>query len=143
MHDYLASEILKQVHEQTELLRTIRQILQHNIQGGRIRRIGDTMTPINPGSAPQYAVTVTPADATFIASDSVWTTSDETNAPITPSDDGKSVVVNIPSTAPLGSTFVITWSYTNADGTTATAAVTETIVAPVVDVTGGTVAQAA
>jgi len=101
------------------------------------------MTPITPGSTPQYAITIEPTDATFVAASSVWTTSDATNAPVSPSDDGKSVIVDVSKDASVGTTFAVTWTYTNADGTIATASVTETVVAPVVDVTGGVVAQVA
>jgi len=144
MHDYLASEILKELHEQTVLLRSIQRILKHanprNVTSGELSK-GDPMAPIIPGSLHIFTVTPEPTDATFIPTDSVITSSDTVNAPVTVDETGLIGTVSIAADAPVGTEFTLTWTYTNADGTTATASITETIVAAVVDVTGGTIEQ--
>lgn len=140
MHDYLASEILKTQLETNHLLREILNVLRHNITSGTISQ-GDPMQLATPGSTLGFTVTPAPADATIITDASVWTSSDPTNAPVT--GNGLSASVTLAANAPVGGTFTLTWTYTNADGTTATTTITETVVAPVIDVTGGDIEQTA
>ena len=117
-----------------------------DITGGTIRQIGNPMAllPIAPGNSPQFGVTPTPAGVTALAANTVWSSSDTTNAPVTMNAadaTGLSATVNIPSTAVVGTAFTLTWTYTNADSKVATATISLTISALVIDVTGGSIAQ--
>ena len=140
MHDYLASEILNTQHETNHLLREILHALRHNVTSGTISQ-GDLMQLATPGSTLGFTVTPSPANATVLTDASVWTSSDPTNAPVT--GNGLSASVTLAADAPVGGAFTLTWVYTNADGTTATATIAETVIAPVIDVTGGTIEQTA
>ncbi len=104
-----------------------------------------SLVAIAPGNAPVFAATPTPEGTVpgpgLIPS---WTTSDTTNAPVTPSADGLSATVNLPESAVVGANFTLTVSLTNADGTVASGSGIFTIVAaPTHDVTGFTVDQIA
>lgn len=59
-----------------------------------------------------------------------WTSSDETNAPLKPSDDGMSVSITVPGNDTAGTPATITVTATLKNGTTATGAVTFPISAP-------------
>jgi hypothetical protein len=117
-----------------------------DVCGGVMSQRGDPMAllSIAPGNSPQFEVTPTPAGVTTAAANAVWSSSDTTNAPVTANSADAadlSATVNIPSEAVAGTDFVLTWTYTNADGTTATVTGSYTIVAVVEAVTGGTMAQ--
>lgn len=128
------------------LLKVIRLLILHSnrIYGFVITQQGDfpmALLPIAPGYSPEFTATPIPTDA-VLSSVPTWTTSDETNAPITVDATGLIVTVAIPTTATVGTSFVLTISYTNADGAVATASTTQIIVAaPPVDVTGFTIEQ--
>jgi hypothetical protein len=140
-------EILAIVRENRHALHHILRILAPNrVLGGEMSEIGDPMAllPIAPGNSPQFEVTPTPAGVTTLLAQSAWTSSDTTNAPVTANASdptGLSATVNIPATAVVGTSFTLTWTYTNADGTTAPVTANFTIVALVLDVTGGTLVQ--
>jgi len=139
VHDILAVRALEEAKEQTRLLKAILKVLLHEALYGTI---GASMNPLIPGSTHTFTVTVTPADATIVASESVWTSSDTTNAPVTEVDEtGLVATVAISSTATVGTPFTLSWSYTNSDGSVASATLVETVVAPVIDVTGGVITE--
>jgi hypothetical protein len=143
------TETHRLLHEILHELKEIRRELHHKtaVTGGIMYQQGNPMAllPIAPGNSPQFAVTPTPTGVTTLAANTVWSSSDTTNAPVTANASdatGLTATVNIPSTAVVGTTFTLTWTYTNADGTVATpATLSLTIVALVTDVTGGTMAQ--
>ena len=140
MHDYMATELLHEVKEHTRLLRAILKTLYHlnphNVTAGHIVRLGDTMIDITPGSKIQFTLTPAPSGATFVPAASIFTS--DTAGVTVDSSDGLIADVSIADGVIAGTTFIITWTYTNADGNTATTSISETIVAPTIDVTGGT-----
>lgn len=150
MQDYIAQRLHQEVREHTFLLQEIarslgkiERILTHlnisNVTSGTIK--GDTDMPLTPGSTATFTVTPEPSNATLLEHGSVWSSTDNTNAPVTVDSTGLIATVTFPETATVGAPFTLTWTYTNADGTYATASISETIVAPVIDVTGGTITQ--
>lgn len=139
-------QLLKEFHKQ--FLEFYALYLKLNrILGGSMTQIGDDpMVTVSAGNSPQYGVTPTPTGVSTFAAQTVWSSSDTVNAPVTmnASDpSGLTATVAIASTAPVGTVFTLTWQYTNADGTVVTVTLQQTTVAPVVDVTGGTMAQIA
>jgi hypothetical protein len=100
------------------------------------------MVPLAAGQIATFSTTPIPATSAPDPTKIVWTSSDTTNAPLTPNTSdttGLSVLVAFPSTVVAGVTFSLTVSYTNADGTTATQTNSFTTVAPPVpNVTGFT-----
>jgi hypothetical protein len=141
--------------EGVSILRSVLSFLNktdNRIVGGSFRQIGNPMLPIQPGNSPQFQVTPTwatpPADGvtTKLAQASV-TSSDPVNFPVALNGDdptGLTFTAAIPATAvPTGGNeaITVTWSYENADGTTATVTGTVTEIGIVDDVTGGTFAQ--
>lgn len=168
MHDYIASEILKEQKEQSSLLalivvesaeqsRLLRGILHHlrqsTVTGGSLRHIhGDHhMVPISPGNSPKFQVTPTFSGAPFVldGTKAQVTSSDTTNFPVAldPTDPtGTTIVADIPATAqPVGGSedVTVTWTYTNTDGAQAVVTGSVTELGIVDDVTGGTFAQIA
>ena len=144
----LLRRILEETRRNNFLLHEIIWLLTPNrVLGGVMSEVGEIMLPIAPGSSPQFGVTPTPAGVSTVAAQAVWTSSDTVNAPVTANSSdatGLSATVAIPTTAIVGNSFTLTWTYTNADGTTAVVAGTYQIIAavpPVTDVTGGTMAQ--
>lgn len=136
---YFFEEILRE-------LRAIRRMLEtrHHIHSFTIQ--GESMLPIAPGFAPGFTATPLPAGTTPAPGNPVaWTSSDTTNAPVTvnASDPtGLTATVNIPSGATVGTSFTLSVSYTNADGTVATGSASFTIAAaPPSDITSFTIAQ--
>ena len=102
------------------------------------------MTPVAPGFSPQYTATPVPSNAVpNPATPPVWSSSDPVNAPMVVIDV-LDVSVAIPATAPVGTTFTLTITYTNADGTVATGTLAQTIVAaPSPDITSFNIVQTA
>jgi hypothetical protein len=101
------------------------------------------MLPIAAGFSPVYTATTVPA-GTFPAPGNVpvWTSSDTVNAPVAADPTGLIGTVAIPATAVVGTTFSLSVSYTNADGTVATGSLSQTIVAaPPSDITSFSIAQ--
>ncbi len=163
MHDYIAAELLKEVHavlneqrESNKLLYAILHELRHprkpidRVIGGYIRRLD--MVPISPGNSPKFQVTPTFSGAPFTldGSKAAVSSSDPTNFPVsldlTDDAEGRTFVSDIPADAVIagGSEVVtVTWTYTNVDGEVATVSGTVTEVGIVDDVTGGTFAQVA
>jgi hypothetical protein len=146
-------EILKAQWENNALLREAIHLLRHHphqpaITGFVITQQGDPMSllSISPGNSPVFTATPVPAGLTP-ATPPTWTSSDNTNAPITVDATGLICTVKIPTTATLQASFVLTVSYTNPDGTVATGAsapqeiVPATVVPPENDITSFTIAQ--
>jgi hypothetical protein len=132
------------LEEQNRLLREILHRLPHYghpITG--FTAIQETsMVPLAAGQTATFSTTPIPSTSVPIASSIVWTSSDTTNAPVTPNTadpTGLSTLVVFPSTVVAGVTFSLTVSYTNADATIATETTSFTTVAPAAsDVTGFT-----
>jgi hypothetical protein len=104
------------------------------------------LTPIAPGFSPKFTASPVPVGAVLNPSQPVptWTSSDTTNAPVTADTTGLIGTVAIPASAVVGTSFTLTVSYTNLDGTVATGSASFTIVAaPPQDVTSFTIAQSA
>lgn len=143
--------ILEELREMNSLLHHIFRALAHNrVLGGVMTQVRTSpMISISPGNSPQFGVTPTPAGVVTEAANAAWTSSDPTNAPVTPNADdptGLSATVNLSTAAAVGSEIVLTWTYTNpSDGTVATVEGTFPVVAasapPPTDVTGGTMTQ--
>jgi len=113
----------------------------NRIDGFVISQQETPMLPIAPGNSPVFTATPEPAGA-VPSVPPTWISSDETNAPITVDATGLVATVAIPEAATVGASFVLTISYTNADGTVATGSTSQTIVAkPVPDITGFTIEQ--
>ena len=148
-------------HEETQgtllaILATEDDILQTlvapptDITGGSIHQTGDPMVPIAPGNTPQYTVTPTPADASpAVATASVFTVV-ASDPSITVAQDpsvasGLACLLTLPAALTVPFNGTITWNYTNADGVAATPATIDfsDTTTPVVDITGGTLAQTA
>jgi hypothetical protein len=89
------------------------------------------MLPIAPGYSPVFTATPLPAGSFLTPGTAVpvMSSSDTTNAPVTVDPTGLIGTVVIPASAVVGTTFVLTETYTNADGTLATGSATFTIVA--------------
>jgi len=124
----------------------LKAVTPNDITGFTIKQQGAPnmpLLPIAPGNSPVFTATPIPAGA-VPTTPPTWTTSDAVNAPTTVDSTGLIATVNIPTSAVVGTSFVLTVSYTNVDGTVATATTTQTIVAvipPVTDITGFTIAQ--
>jgi hypothetical protein len=104
----------------------------HHIHRFTITQSGDNtmpLTPLAPGNSPVFTATPVPSTA-VPATPPTWTSSDTTNAPVSVDATGLVATVAIPASAPVGTAFVLTVSYTNADGTVATGSFSGTIVAP-------------
>ena len=98
------------------------------------------MNQIAPGKTIVVTFTPEPGNATLITAP-VITSSDEVNAPVTSDPTGLIATVVIPSSAVVGTGFILTLNSPNPDGTVATGSFTGTIVAPTVDATGFTSEQ--
>lgn len=130
--------LMEIIHE----LRAIRRELAHpstHITHFHIQET--TMLAIAPGNSPVF--TATPVPSTSVPSTPpTWTSSDTTNAPASVDPTGLIATVAIPTSAVAGTSFTLTVSYTNADGTVATGSTSQTIVAPASpDITSFTVDQ--
>jgi hypothetical protein len=119
-----------------------------NVTGATIHQIGNPMSllPIAAGNSPQFQATVVPAGAPTVAAQTVWSSSDSVNAPVTVNSadqTGLTATVAIPATATPNTPFDLTYTYTNADGTTAVATASFVIAAGgnVVNITSATIAQ--
>ena len=101
-----------------------------------------TMVPLAPGQTATFSTTPIPSTSVPVAANIVWSSSDTTNAPTSPNTadtTGLSTLIAFPTTAVVGTTFSLTVSYTNSDGTVASQSNSFTIVAPPSpDVTGFT-----
>lgn len=97
--------------------------------------------PITPGSNNVFQAALSPAPAT-LANPVQWSSSDTTNAPVTadPTDSTKATVA-VAASAPVGTSFTLTASYTNPDGNVATGSASFTVTEP--DVTSITITQIA
>jgi hypothetical protein len=101
------------------------------------------LLPIAPGFSPVFTATPNPI-GTVLGPGVVATTtsSDTVNAPVTTDASGLVATVAIPLTAVVGTSFTLTTTATNVDGTVATGSATFTIVAaPSPDVTSFTINQ--
>jgi hypothetical protein len=99
------------------------------------------LLPVAPGFSPVF--TATPVPSTSVPSTPpTWVSSDTVNAPITVDSTGLVATAALPISAVVGTSFTLTISYTNADGTVATGVISLTIVAPPSpDITSFTIAQ--
>jgi hypothetical protein len=138
----LEERILKELRENNHLLHRIINQMSSRIDGFVILQ-EPPMLSIIPGNSPQF--TATPVPATSVPSTPpTWTSSDDTNAPVTADATGLIATVALPTTAVVGTSFTLTVSYTNADGVVATGSTTQTIVAPPSpDITSFTIEQTA
>lgn len=95
-------------------------------------------------SAPGNTIVVTfapvPANATITQPPTI-TSSDPVNAPVVVDETGLIGTVTFPQGAVVGTPFTLDISYANPDGNDATGNFSDTIVAPVIDVTSFTSAQ--
>ena len=108
-----------------------------------IKQENSTMVPLAAGQTATFSTTPIPATSVpNPAALPVWTSSDTTNAPVSPNTadkTGLSTLVVFPSTAAAGVTFSLTITYTNADGTVATQTNSfVTVAPPSPDITGFT-----
>lgn len=149
--DAVNHRILEELRENNRLLRYLVRSLvtSHRVLGG-VMSNHNPMNPIAPGNTITLAVTPLPAGVVTAAAQAQWASSDPVNAPVTPvaSDEtGLTATVTLGPDAVVGSELDVTWTYTNADGSTAVVQGNFPIVAPppppVTDVTGGTMAQVA
>lgn len=139
-----------------ELARLAEHVFHHphhhnRVTGGVIARIGDCMLPIEPGSSPQFQVTPTfdqPSGGTTLAAQASWAVTGTSGATATINSDdptGNTVTVAIPEGAAIPFSDTLTWTYTNTDGSTATASTplvdSTQPPPPAANVTGGTIAQ--
>lgn len=101
------------------------------------------LLPIAPGFSPVF--TATPVPSTSLPSTPpTWTSSDTVNAPVSVDSTGLIATVAVPTSAVVGTSFTLSISYTNADGTVATGSFTGSIVsAPSPDITSFTIEQTA
>jgi hypothetical protein len=137
----------------------IRRLLnKNNVTGGVIRRISDeekkymgssSFPALGPGVSARFQVTPAPAGVVTEAADAVWSSSDQANFPavMDPTDPtGNTCDVAIPAGETTTEEVTLTWTYANADGTSATASAVFDLVGGTVspvDVTGGTIARIA
>lgn len=100
------------------------------------------MVPLAAGQTATFTTTPLPTDSAPVAASIIWTSSDTTNAPVSPNladTTGLSTLVVFPSTVVAGVSFSLTVSYTNSDGSVATQSNSFTTVAAASpDVTGFT-----
>jgi hypothetical protein len=118
--------ILGVEERELRILEEIEHDLHHkpNVTGVKIHQIGNPMAllAIAPGNSPQFQATVTPTGAATVAAQGVWASSDSVNAPVTQNTSdatGLTATVNIPTSAVAGTAFTLSFTYTNADGTSA------------------------
>ena len=137
--------ILRREDEILDELEEIEHELHHpNITHFTIQET--TMQPIAPGFSPVFTATPQPAGNVLNPAQPVpsWTSSDPTNAPVSVDSTGLVATVAVPATAVVGTSFTLSISYTNADGTTATGSFAGMIVAPPpMDISSFTVEQTA
>jgi hypothetical protein len=149
MFDRRESRLLEKLveigQEQIVLLKKLLHNQSRIVTGFNITQQGDPMAllPIAPGFSPVFTATPTPAGTALGAGIVATTTSSDTvNAPVTTDSTGLIATVAIPTTAVVGTSFTLTTTATNADGTVATGSASFTIVAaPSPDVTGFTITQ--
>lgn len=150
----ILEKILREEEKQTCLLEKLEHLIQKDIRIDEeilglvqskpltgfnvIKEI--TMVPLAAGQTAIFATTPIPSTSVPVPASLVWTSSDTTNAPVTPNaadPSGLSIQVVFPPTVAAGVTFTLTLTYTNTDGTTATQANEFTTVAPASpDITG-------
>jgi hypothetical protein len=153
---YNAAQLLyEQIRLEREILSVLRRIastLTSNVTGGTMSQTGNTMQPIQPGNSPKFQVTPTFSGAPFPldGANAAVSTSDPVNAPaaldLTDDPTGATFVLNLTADAVIaagGEPIIVTWTYTNVDGTVATVTGTVTEEGIVDDVTGGTFTQIA
>ena len=108
-----------------------------------------SLPPLGPGVTAKFQVTPAPAGVVTEAANAAWSSSDEDNFPaVMDSTDptGNTADVTIPTAETETEEVVLTWTYTNADGTAATATAVFYLIGGTVtpvDVTGGTIARIA
>ena len=132
--------------ENNSLLRLILEFLDieffNRIEGFVIFE-ENPMLPIAPGFAPVFTATPVPASSVpNPATPPTWVSSDTVNAPVSVDKTGLVATVALPSTAVVGTSFTLTVSYTNADGTVATGTISLSVVAaPSPDITSFVINQ--
>jgi len=148
-------EVIALLREIVELLKAILHLLHqqgNRVLGGVMSQIGEPMVPIQPGQSPKFQVTPEFSGPVFAldGTKAAVTTSDLVNAPaaldLTDDPTGATFVLNLTAGAVIGAggeAIIVTWTYTNLDGTVATVNGTVTEEGIVDDVTGGTFAQIA
>ncbi len=127
-----------------EILRAARLILKALtfVTAVKVSVDEDKMNAPFAGNTLGFTATTTPADSPVIASQVGWTSSDPTNAPVTPvvSDStGLTASIVLGTGVTVGQLVDVTCTVTNADGTSASGSASFTVIAP--DVTAVSVAQ--
>lgn len=123
-----------------EILRICREILvlileyRNRVLSLRMVQLGEIMTSFAPGYSPEFQIVVAPTNATTVPTGFALVSSDPTNViatqNLTADPTGSTFTVTIVSGASVGEIVTLTATYTNADGTSATLSITETVVAP-------------
>ena len=150
------SKLERLLREQRDLQRAILYHLNpaYRVIGGTFQQIpvGGNMVAIEPGQSPKFQVTPTFSGPPFVldGANAAVSTSDSVNAPaeldLTDDPTGATFILNLTPDVvigPDGEPIVVTWTYTNEDGTVASVQGTVTEEGIVDDVTGGTFAQIA
>lgn len=135
----ILKEVLHLEEENRHLLRRLLHHSPHNRIDGFVIVRETPMNPITPGTSAIYTAVPVPAGA-VPSTPPTWVSSDPTNAPVTADSTG--LIGTVEAVAPT--TFTLTVSYTNEDGTVATGTVTDEVVAatpPVNDITSFTVSR--
>lgn len=143
-----ASEILCDVCEELRLA----EHRKHRIRSFTIHQTKEhhmALVLFAPGNTAGFTATAAPEGSAPAAGNPVnWTSSDPTNAPVVanPNDpSGLTASVTFPSSATVGTSFVLTAEYLNADGNVASGSFSGTIVEapppPVTDITSFTIEQ--
>ncbi len=159
-HDRHHDTVVRLLREEVRLLRGILRNTHpkevDRVLGGVMTQIGDIpmadLAPIQPGQKPKFQVTPAFSGAPFTldGTKAAVSTSDTVNAPAALDLDtdptGATFELDLTPDVvidPAGEALVVTWTYTNTDGTVATVTGTVTENGIVDDVTGGTFAQVA
>lgn len=143
----LELEVLRLLRNMERLLRKLvndeAEDLNRIERFAAIKQESPTMVPLAAGQTATFSTTpIPPTSVPNPAALPVWSSSDMTNAPVSPNTadaSGLSTLVVFPSGVAAGVTFSLTITYTNADGTIATQTNSfVTVAPPSPDITGFT-----
>lgn len=139
-------EIREILDEDREILHELHDIEHHlhhpNITAFTEIKEIQPMVPLAAGQTATFSTTPLPEGTAPDPTKITWSSSDTTNAPVSPNSadaSGLSTIVAFPSTTPAGLTFILTVNYINSDGDAASQANSfTTVAAPPADITGFT-----